>query len=774
MATQWGRKEQIIWQPHMPVYSYIALASALLCAAFFVGESYTFQQPEIRKAYTGEYLRASVGSQFNLHGKYQLIMLVGPGRPERMALPSDFVEGTTLLPNGACVPVMLSPAVRAQGFEYFHRASARSFSDTSMYRWLRGAIFGGKPLVGAYAWPIGEGVLVLCLALGYAVPRDMRRLRELKYGRRLKGPLMLDPKAFNREVKGDGLGITTASAKVSIRIPKANEAQHIALIGDTGTGKSTLIRQFLQQVSERNESAIVYDPACEFVQRFYDSSRGDVVLNPLDLRCPYWGPAEELRRKAEAKAIAASLYQPTNDKKGEFFTETPQKLFAHLLTFGPTPQQLVEWMSNPDEIDRRVKGTELEQIIAKGAQQQRAGVLASLGLIADSLRMLPTKEQTGGRTWSATRWSEKREGWIFITSQATEREALRPLHSLWIDLLVLRLLTSPTEEQRPVWFVLDELASLQRLPQLSTALTENRKSKNPLILGFQGKAQLETIYGHLAEVMLSQPATKIFLRTTEPNASKWVSDTIGEIEIERMRETHMHGTREGKSFTIDRQTEPLVMRSEISGLADRHAFLKLGNNVARFDFSYTDLPATAAAFEPRTVEDDELTYDPLTQESREATAEECMPEVAALLADPEEDEPTAASGTASPTPAAVSVAAASKLESPAVPDPAKETAELEPAEVAERMSAAASAEEQVDGSAQEVALAEPAVASRSHSLPLFEAPPAELMTPVVTAEPETSVVPQESCDPAPDTSLPQVQSAMVEAAAWHYQRPAEL
>jgi hypothetical protein len=29
------------------------------------------------------------------------------------------------------------------------------------------------------------------------------------------------------------------------------------------------------------------------------------------------------------------------------------------------------------------------------------------------------------------------------------------------------------------------------------------KAKNPLILGFQGKAQLEMIYGHLAEVMLS-------------------------------------------------------------------------------------------------------------------------------------------------------------------------------------------------------------------------------------------------------------------------------
>ena len=59
-------------------------------------------------------------------------------------------------------------------------------------------------------------------------------------------------------------------------------------------------------------------------------------------------------------------------------------------------------------------------------------------------------------------------------------DTLRPLHSLWIDLLVMRLLTAPQPGQKPVWFVIDELASLQRLPQLHTAITENRKSKNPL------------------------------------------------------------------------------------------------------------------------------------------------------------------------------------------------------------------------------------------------------------------------------------------------------
>ncbi len=340
MATQWGRKETVVWQPHMPIYSYTAIAGALLCAILFLWESYAFQQAPLQKAYIAEYIRATFGDQANQHGNYRLVTLAGPSVKPRLALPGDFVSGTTLMRGGVSLPFALSPAAQAQGYDLFYRAPARSYSDKSLRRWFRDAIFGGKSAASVYSWPLGEGMLVLILALFYAVPRDIARLKELKYGRRLKGPVMCEPKAFNKVVKGDGIGIETADGKTVLRIPRANEAQHLEIIGDTGSGKTTLIMRMLQQIHERGESAIVYDPACEFVQRFYDPRRGDIILNPLDRRCPYWGPAEELRRKAEAKAIAASLYQPTSDKKGEFFTETPQKIFAHLLTFGPTPQQL--------------------------------------------------------------------------------------------------------------------------------------------------------------------------------------------------------------------------------------------------------------------------------------------------------------------------------------------------------------------------------------------------------------------------------------------------
>jgi len=76
------------------------------------------------------------------------------------------------------------------------------------------------------------------------------------------------------------------------------------LMGDTGTGKSSLIRQLLLQVQARGETAIIYDPALEYTPQFFDPDRGDAILNPLDRRTPFWTPADELRIDAEGLTLA--------------------------------------------------------------------------------------------------------------------------------------------------------------------------------------------------------------------------------------------------------------------------------------------------------------------------------------------------------------------------------------------------------------------------------------------------------------------------------------
>ena len=79
-----------------------------------------------------------------------------------------------------------------------------------------------------------------------------------------------------------------------------------------------------------------------------------------------------------------------------------------------------------------------------------------------------------------------------------------------------------------------------------------------------------------------------------------------------MKETHFDGSRSGRNFSLDRQTEQLVLDSEISGLENLHAFLKHGNYVTRFSFPVLQMPATQTKFVER-LKDDFIVREPRKQ-----------------------------------------------------------------------------------------------------------------------------------------------------------------
>jgi type IV secretory pathway TraG/TraD family ATPase VirD4 len=77
----------------------------------------------------------------------------------------------------------------------------------------------------------------------------------------------------------------------------------------------------------------------------------------------------------------------------------------------------------------------------------------------------------------------------------------------------------------------------------------------------------------------------VFFKTSEPRAAKWISEAIGEIEVERLKESRSMGLISGKkSYAQEIATKPLVMASEISGLEPLRAFIKRENLVVPVRF----------------------------------------------------------------------------------------------------------------------------------------------------------------------------------------------
>ena len=117
----------------------------------------------------------------------------------------------------------------------------------------------------------------------------------------VKGTQLLTPRAFNRLIKGTGIGIPTLipsvrSKLVCLRVRESDEKKHFLLCGDTGSGKSALQHYLLYQILNREKhSVVVYDPSLEFWKVHGCPEEGDILLYPFYDHCPYWGIAEEIR-----------------------------------------------------------------------------------------------------------------------------------------------------------------------------------------------------------------------------------------------------------------------------------------------------------------------------------------------------------------------------------------------------------------------------------------------------------------------------------------------
>ena len=173
----------------------------------------------------------------------------------------------------------------------------------------------------------------------------------------------------------------------------------------------------LGQVAERGQSGIVIDPDCEFVQEFYDEARGDVVLNPLDARCPFWSPWLEFREGSftmDAEAMAASLIRSqARTPTEEFFRESSRTLIEGIFQVVKDREDarvITDFLAlSRGEIQQGLTGTRAYPFVDPGAHEQGSGILATAANAVKPFYHLPRRDQTT-RIWSARTWAETREG----------------------------------------------------------------------------------------------------------------------------------------------------------------------------------------------------------------------------------------------------------------------------------------------------------------------------------------------------------------------------
>ena len=403
-----------------------------------------------------------------------------------------------------------------------------------------------------------------------------------------------------------------------IAIPAAIETRHCAMIGTTGSGKTTVLRQMLDCIEARGEAAVVYDTSGEFIAHYYRPERGDIILNPFDDRCAYWSPFDEIAHPADADRIARQLITETNSHDDDIWLETSRILVANMLRKlwsegNCSLEALLDALQTKeiDELKRWLGDTSSARTFAEGAEKALGSVVFMLAKASNLIQFLRS-EGTGGLPFAFRRYIAGLDShvgprpWIFVPRKEDYFEAAKPLLACWLECAASAVLGLPPSPDRRIWLILDELADLPAVQNLARLLPEGRKFGAAITLTFQALGQMRARYGdNIAEAMLACCNTKLFLQTVDQETRKWASQTIGECEIE-MRTTSdilsLDGEKPRTTLTTIRQLRAAVLESELR-LPKHQGYLLLpdGLPVARISLTADHIVARGSAKQPALV-----------------------------------------------------------------------------------------------------------------------------------------------------------------------------
>ena len=398
-------------------------------------------------------------------------------------------------------------------------------------------------------------------------------------------------------------------------IVAGSETTHFMICGATGQGKGVAIKELLDQARAKGQRAIIYDPAGEFTEEYYQD--GDIILNPFDRRMPQWSLFDEIGTIFDFDDIVASLIPRPPDLRDTFWVDASRDVLK---------SALMKMMADKDkkqrsyrflydlitikplrEIHAYLNGTEGAGYVDPNNDKTSLNVVASLKTYMKAFQFLQDPH-SGTEPFSLKKYvaDESNSRWIFIRVEQSQLSALRPLLSLWFDLAITATLSLPLRLDRRLWFVIDEMATLQRIDKVKDILDKGRKYGACAVLGMQALAQIKAIYGdNDAKSMITNCKTWLIYNTPDSETAKYLAENIGEEEILEIKgstseSSAASGGSNSTSLNYGTARRHIVMKEEIMYLEPLTAFLKVAGDypVTKITLEWKDRPKVAPKYDP--------------------------------------------------------------------------------------------------------------------------------------------------------------------------------
>ncbi|HGN9004748.1 TPA: type IV conjugative transfer system coupling protein TraD [Klebsiella pneumoniae] len=488
--------------------------------------------------------------------------------------------------------------------------------------------------------------------LAFLIFRFLRRLGEKQaQDERMGGrELTDDVKAVAREMHRRGQASSICIDQLPLILN--GEVQYLMMYGTPGSGKSNTINKLLKQIRARGDMAIIYDKGCSLIKKHFNE-RDDTLLNALDRRCAYWDMFREFESIPDFDSAASTLI-PMGTKEDPFWQSSARTIFS-AVSYRQKKKGIHSYnalLRTLLAIDLKalrdyLAGTEASNLVEEKVEKTAISIRSVLTNYVKALRYLQGIERTGRRPFTIREWMSavndpqiKQHGWLWVTSNARQHESLKPLISMWLAQAANCLLGMGENLHRRVWFIYDELPSLNKLPELPGVLAEARRFGGCFVLGFQAKAQMDFTYGkETADAMLGLVNTRFFFRSPSSTEAEWVQREIGQRRDKVFSEQYSYGAdtvRDGVSFSKVEEDRYLVNYTDIQKLPNLSCYVTFPGDypAVRMSMRYEKIKDCAEDLQMREIND---SLDPVI-ESEISRREEEEGDITALLARLEQGE----------------------------------------------------------------------------------------------------------------------------------------
>lgn len=362
-----------------------------------------------------------------------------------------------------------------------------------------------------------------------------------------------------------------------------SETLHMMFSGTTGSGKTNALHKLLPQIRAKGQKAIIVDLNGTFVSNYYREGK-DIILNPLDKRTKLWSPWADCQTTPQYDAFAEAMIPSGLFGSDKFWEQAASTVLSSSLEELQNSRETTELCqmllgSDLKTLARFFKGTAANYLIGEATDKMSPSILATL---SNHMKCLLYIQDTKA-PFSIRDWLKEEDGsWLFLTAAPDQRATLKPLIATWLDIAFNGIMSLDHEKgydlDRRVWFILDELPALQKVPSLQTALAESRKFGGCVVAGIQNIHQLQKIYGQSeSQSILNLFNTSYIFRTEDPETCRYLSSKLGEQELHDVQENISYGAntmRDGVNLNVQQKKHTLVLPTEISLLPNLECFVK--------------------------------------------------------------------------------------------------------------------------------------------------------------------------------------------------------